>query len=388
MDQFPLDGKSRGLKIRAAGRVNTIGVSDRDLVDMLERMDARDTLMDGNLRRTFARWPFRHSSVMVRLSHPGGSEVDLRLACRNLSQGGIALLHSGYVYPGTPCTVFLPRLAGTAADVKGEVMRCIHRKGTLHELGVKFTKMINMSLFIDMNRSANFHLLEFVRPETVSGRMLLVEDCPLNTKIVRHYLRETKLAIHAVTSAADGIAAVADGYDIILSDWSLPDMSGVKMLAAMRENGVQSPAIFITADPGSAMKDGLADLPNVALLAKPLSQEQVLRAVAERVMKSKYRIGSDGPGTGGSMLFSSDMTHNMREQCELLTRAARENDIKAAIAVCYMLVGAAAPLGYSHIGRLAASLVEAVAADQPRSAQMQIVKELARQMSSAFGGRG
>jgi hypothetical protein len=72
----------------------------------------------------------------------------------------------------------------------------------------------------------------------------------------------------------------------------------------------------------------------------------------------------------------------------LLTRAARENDIKAAIAVCYMLVGAAAPLGYSHIGRLAASLVEAVAADQPRSAQMQIVKELARQMSSAFGGRG
>jgi hypothetical protein len=53
-----------------------------------------------------------------------------------------------------------------------------------------------------------------------------------------------------------------------------------------------------------------------------------------------------------------------------------------------MLVGAAAPLGYSHIGRLAASLVEAVAADQPRSAQMQIVKELARQMSSAFGGRG
>jgi two-component system chemotaxis response regulator CheY len=218
--------------------------------------------------------------------------------------------------------------------------------------------------------------------------MLLVEDCPLNTKIVRHYLRETKLAIHAVTSAADGIAAVADGYDIILSDWSLPDMSGVKMLAAMRENGVQSPAIFITADPGSAMKDGLADLPNVALLAKPLSQEQVLRAVAERVMKSKYRIGSDGPGTGGSMLFSSDMTHNMREQCELLTRAARENDIKAAIAVCYMLVGAAGPLGYSHIGRLAASLVEAVAADQPRSAQMQIVKELARQMSSAFGGRG
>jgi hypothetical protein len=385
MSFTPIDAKKKGLKIRAAGRINTIGLSDRDLEEMLERMDSLENQGDPSARRTFARWPFRQASVVVRLSHPGGSEVDLRLACRNLSQGGVSLLHSGYVHPGTPCTVMLPRLVSTGAEIKGEVTRCIHRRGTLHEVGVRFAQMINIHLYIDATRAVNFHVLEHVRPDAVSGRLLLVEDCPLNTKIVKHYLRETRLSINSVSTATEGINAVAEGYDIILTDWSLPDMSGVKMLTSIRESGIQSPAIFITADPTSAMKDGLAELPNVSVLAKPLTQEQVLRAVAEKVMNGKYNMG-DGKGGKASSL-NADLSQNMREQSEALIRAAKNKDVKAALPICFMLIGAAAPMGYPQLGGIASSLVDLSQSNQPISRQQQVLNELARQMAAAFGGR-
>jgi hypothetical protein len=381
------NGKNKGLNIRAAGRVNTIGLSDRDLSELLQRLDATES-KEANARRVFSRWAFRQPSVTIRLQHPGGSEVELRLACRNLSQGGVSLLHSGYVHPGTQCSVTLPRLAGGAVDIAGEITRCLHRRGMLHELGVRFNNPINIHLFIDATRNTDFHVLEHVKPQTVFGRLLLVEDCPLNTKIVKHYLRETKLQITAVATAADGINAAADGFDIILTDWSLPDMSGVKMLTQIREGGITTPAIIITADPVGAIKEGLAELPNVAVLAKPITQEQVLRAVAERVMDRKAASPTETTKSGGTMSLSSDLLSSMREQAEVLNKAARNKDVKAALPICFMLIGAAAPMGHPQLGGMASTLVDAASANQPIARQLAVLNELARHMTSAFGARG
>lgn len=379
------DGLKKGLKIRAAGRINTIGLSDRDLDDMLERMDANEAQLDTKVRRSFARWPFRQASVAMRLVHPGGSEVELRLACRNLSKGGVSLLHSGYIHPGTPCTVMMPKLVGGTVEAKGEVVRCLHRRGNLHEIGVRFLKPINIRLFIDATRAVDFHVLEHVRPETVSGRLLLVEDCPLNTKIVKHYLRETRLTVTAVTTGAEGVNAAADGYDVIVTDWQLPDMTGVKMLTQIREGGIQSPAIFVTADPAGALKEGLAELPNVAILPKPISQEQLLRAVAERVMSGKQAgVTETGNGAGADQL-NSDLANNMREQADQLAKAAAAKDVKKALPICFMLIGAAAPLGHPQLGGAASSLVDAASSNQPISRQLQVLNELARQMQAVFG---
>jgi len=384
---FPTsDGAKKGLKIRAAGRINTIGLSDRDLDDMLERMDASEAQLDPKVRRSFARWPFRHASVAMRLVHPGGSEVELRLACRNLSKGGISLLHSGYIHAGTPCTVMMPKLVGSTVEVKGEIVRCQHRRGNLHEIGVRFLKPINIRLFIDSARAVDFHVLEHVRPETVSGRLLLVEDCPLNTKIVKHYLRETRLVVTAVTTGAEGINSAADGYDVLVTDWQLPDMTGVKMLTQIREGGIQSPAIFVTADPAGALKEGLAELPNVAILPKPISQEQLLRAVAERVMSGKQGGGEQGTGAGAEQL-NSDLASSMRDQAEALAKAAANKDIKSALPIAFMLIGAAAPLGHPQLGGIASSLVDAASSNQPMSRQLQVLNELARQLQSVFGRR-
>ena len=113
------------------GRQNTIGVSRRDLVDLLDDLD-REQDENPNVQRMHTRWPFRAMSLPVTFLHPGGSEVEVRLACRNLSGGWVGLLHSAYVHEGTECMVYLPKLAGGTDRVRGEVRRCIHREGRIH----------------------------------------------------------------------------------------------------------------------------------------------------------------------------------------------------------------------------------------------------------------
>ncbi len=65
----------RGRKTDAASaagpgtRPNTIGVPERDLGDLMDRLDDRNGGHEGNMKRTFARWPFRHGSLKLLLEH-------------------------------------------------------------------------------------------------------------------------------------------------------------------------------------------------------------------------------------------------------------------------------------------------------------------------------
>jgi DNA-binding response OmpR family regulator len=86
----------------------------------------------------------------------------------------------------------------------------------------------------------------------VSGprTLLIVED----DELLRHALKEQLAAQgdfsvieEALTGAAGIIAAKATAFDIILLDIGLPDMDGRDVCLRMREAGVRSPIIMLTA---------------------------------------------------------------------------------------------------------------------------------------------
>ena len=76
-------------------------------------------------------------------------------------------------------------------------------------------------------------------------RMLLVEDDPAVSQSVTLMLRSDTCEVQAASLGHEGIElACLNGYDIILLDLDLPDLSGYEALRALRAAGIDTPVRF------------------------------------------------------------------------------------------------------------------------------------------------
>lgn len=362
-------------RIVSAERPNTLGLGQRELGALLDMIDA----MDGGrkpVRREFARWPFRQTGVMFTIDHPGGSATRLKLACRNLSRGGISLLHAGFIHAGSRCRVTLTRTTGGTVDVPGEVKRCQHRQGTLHEFGIKFDRPINLADFVGGNNREDFFSMELVKPETLKGRLLHVEDCELDATIVRHYLRETSIHTELVTTGADAVSKAGEGFNIIICDWRLPDILGTEVVTRLRAMEVTAPVLMVTSDPIGLMKVGLWELANVSMLTKPFTQEQLLRSLAERLLVAENApVGDSGP-MANSTPIAGVPTELVRPMIDRLELAITSGDAKVAGEMCFQLKGVAPSLGMPLVGKACENALSAIATLKPGTEPPKPVKDL------------
>jgi DNA-binding response OmpR family regulator len=117
-------------------------------------------------------------------------------------------------------------------------------------------------------------------------RILVVEDDPvlleLNTSVLL-------LSGYEVEAAADGAAAWRalsnDGYDLLLTDNDMPELSGVELLKKLRAARMALPVIMAT---GISPEEEFARQPwlrPAATLLKPFTSEQMLRTV-EKVLRA------------------------------------------------------------------------------------------------------
>ncbi|MEM6459447.1 MAG: PilZ domain-containing protein [Planctomycetota bacterium] len=67
---------------------------------------------------------------------------------RNLSAGGVGLIHNAFLYPGTPCHVALQTRHGESVALPGTVVWCRHVSGRGHEVGLRFDWIIEIDEFI------------------------------------------------------------------------------------------------------------------------------------------------------------------------------------------------------------------------------------------------
>jgi two-component system chemotaxis response regulator CheY len=83
-------------------------------------------------------------------------------------------------------------------------------------------------------------------------KFLVVDDFPTMRRIVRSLLKE--LGFNNVEEAEDGVAALtrlkAGGVDFIVSDWNMPNMTGIELLKAIRADDALKglPLLMITAE--------------------------------------------------------------------------------------------------------------------------------------------
>ncbi|GGC01787.1 response regulator [Cellulomonas carbonis] len=107
-------------------------------------------------------------------------------------------------------------------------------------------------------------------------KVLVTDDSRVMRQIVIRTLRQAGYDWEYV-EASDGSVALdmlgSEEPDLVLSDWNMPEMTGIDLLRAMRANGDETPFGFITSEGSTEMRE-LADAEGALfLIAKPFSAE-------------------------------------------------------------------------------------------------------------------
>ncbi|MBK7023132.1 MAG: chemotaxis response regulator CheY [Sulfuritalea sp.] len=96
-------------------------------------------------------------------------------------------------------------------------------------------------------------------PDRTSLKFLVVDDFSTMRRIVRNLLKE--LGFTNVEEAEDGAVALSKlrqgGFEVVVSDWNMPNMDGLSLLQTMRADAALKslPFLMITAD---AKKENIA----------------------------------------------------------------------------------------------------------------------------------
>jgi len=111
-------------------------------------------------------------------------------------------------------------------------------------------------------------------------KVLLVDDSGVMRKIIARALHA--LWIEDVIEAADGVEALAKFgddvvFDLVLTDWNMPNMNGLELTTAIRAAGHKMPIIMVTTETekGQVLKAIQAGINDY--LVKPFDQETLMK---------------------------------------------------------------------------------------------------------------
>lgn len=108
-------------------------------------------------------------------------------------------------------------------------------------------------------------------------KILIADDSRVMRQIVTRTLRQAGYSGHQLIEAANGREALElvgiQKPDLVLSDWNMPEMTGIEFLRALRASGNGVPFGFVTSEGSQEMRDMATAAGAAFLIAKPFTAE-------------------------------------------------------------------------------------------------------------------
>ena len=129
---------------------------------------------------------------------------------------------------------------------------------------------------------------EYLRRVASQLRLLFVEDDKLIQKVTAHVLKPLFAEVTIANDGQEGLQMAAGDYDLILTDYFMPNLNGAQMSATLRERGDQRPIIAATAATIGKEADDLIASGADVVLPKPLNAQVVLKLVGEFIASGRF----------------------------------------------------------------------------------------------------
>jgi EAL domain-containing protein (putative c-di-GMP-specific phosphodiesterase class I) len=111
-------------------------------------------------------------------------------------------------------------------------------------------------------------------------RVLIIDDEPAVLRVIGLLLERHGFAVASASNARDGLSLLADkGFDVVLSDIIMPELSGLDFLRELRQHDLDVPVILMTA--GATLDSALDAIEYGAqqYLLKPVEPEALVHSV-------------------------------------------------------------------------------------------------------------
>ena len=177
--------------------------------------------------------------------------------------------------------------------------------------------------------------------DLIGRHVLIVDDQPVNLTILEEQIAAWGCEVTAVSSAAAALeaaaiaAATASPFDIAVLDYQMPDVDGMRLAIAMREEGyTELPLVLLTSVGCVIARPDLQDAGFAAHLVKPARTESLRHALHRALLKQEAAAGPQ-PGAPASILTLSDevgaATSNAVEGPRLSVLVAEDNMVNRMV---------------------------------------------------------
>jgi DNA-binding response OmpR family regulator len=151
-----------------------------------------------------------------------------------------------------------------------------------------------------------------IHPKNRDKRLLIVDDDADMRMLLAEYFRRLGFVVEEAESGAEALEpAVSGRFDCFIFDVSMPGMTGFELLRRVRERGVQTPAMFLTAH--DAIDDKVAGFEAGAddYLAKPFSPRE-LEVRVESLLRRSPAMQQSQSVNGGERIEVGDLVIDKR----------------------------------------------------------------------------
>jgi CheY-like chemotaxis protein len=347
-------------------------LSDTERKLVLDRLDGGGLSREGQSggsprgseKRKQRRWAYRAERIGITVEHPGGGVARYLVSARNLSAGGLSFLHGGFLHPGARCRLNLLRLDGQDEPIDGTIASCRLVEGRIHEIGLKFDRLIDPTLYLRFDTSADQGPGEAsMELPNLQGRVLYLDDSPMELKLLKHHLRATGIDLTVAATPAEALEAFKSRtFEIVMCDLNLEGGDSVETIRAFRSGGFTGPIVLLTADANSARIDTARQAGASHVLKKPYAPpalfDLMIRLHQEvGAIVEGGRIRSEFEGKQDMVELIEAYVEEAKNTSARLECALRENDLKQARELCLKLSGSASGYGFSSFGEAAAAAV-------------------------------
>lgn len=108
-------------------------------------------------------------------------------------------------------------------------------------------------------------------------KILIADDSKVMRQIVLRTMRQAGFGHHEFVEAVDGAEAeqlvASESPDLVLSDWNMPNKTGIELLRALRAGGNPVPFGFVTSEGSEEMRETARAAGAMFLIAKPFTAD-------------------------------------------------------------------------------------------------------------------